>query len=48
MHADAVDDGESAGRVTTGGTGSILRAMLTDRRSRLPELTEDEAAAPST
>ncbi|RNM14017.1 pyridoxal phosphate-dependent decarboxylase family protein [Nocardioides pocheonensis] len=28
MHADAVDDGTPAGMVTSGGTGSILHAML--------------------
>src|SRR6186997_1653789 len=28
MHADAVTDGEPAGMTTTGGTGSILHAVL--------------------
>ena len=31
MHADAVDDGEPAGMVTSGGTGSILHAVLAYR-----------------
>jgi glutamate/tyrosine decarboxylase-like PLP-dependent enzyme len=31
LHADAVDDGEPAGLVTTGGTGSILHAVLAYR-----------------
>jgi sphinganine-1-phosphate aldolase len=31
FHADAVDDGEAVGLVTTGGTGSILHAILAMR-----------------
>ena len=31
MHASSVDDGEPAGMVTTGGTGSILHALLAYR-----------------
>src|SRR5689334_12283091 len=31
MHAEAVDDGEPAGMVTGGGTGSILHAVLAYR-----------------
>jgi len=31
LHADAVTDGEPAGLVTTGGTGSIIHAMLAYR-----------------
>jgi sphinganine-1-phosphate aldolase len=31
MHADAVEDGEPAGMVTSGGTGSILHAVLAYR-----------------
>ncbi|HQR28523.1 MAG TPA: aspartate aminotransferase family protein [Nocardioides sp.] len=31
MHASAVEDGEPAGMVTTGGTGSILHALLAYR-----------------
>ena len=31
MHADAVDDGDPAGMVTSGGTGSILHAVLAYR-----------------
>ena len=31
MHADAITDGEPAGLVTTGGTGSILHAVLAYR-----------------
>src|SRR5258705_7113077 len=31
MHADAVTDGEPAGMVTSGGTGSILHAVLAYR-----------------
>jgi sphinganine-1-phosphate aldolase len=31
MHADAVDDGEPVGMVTSGGTGSILHALLAYR-----------------
>ena len=31
MHADAVEDGEPVGMVTSGGTGSILQAMLAYR-----------------
>jgi glutamate/tyrosine decarboxylase-like PLP-dependent enzyme len=31
MHGDAIDDGEPAGMVTSGGTGSILHAVLAYR-----------------
>ncbi|NLV54064.1 MAG: aspartate aminotransferase family protein [Acidimicrobiales bacterium] len=31
LHADAVDDGEPVGLVTTGGTGSILHALIAYR-----------------
>ena len=31
MHADAVEDGDPAGMVTSGGTGSILHAVLAYR-----------------
>ena len=57
FHADAVTDGEPAGLVTTGGTGSILHAVLayrehgaTPRRQRPAQLREarDRATRPST
>ena len=47
LHADAITDGEPAGLVTSGGSGSILHAVLAyrecaqqDARHRPPELRE--------
>src|SRR5689334_1318510 len=37
MHADAMDDGDPAGMVTSGGTGSILHAVLAYREHARPE-----------
>ena len=37
MHADAIVDGEAVGMVTTGGTGSILHAMLAYREQARAE-----------
>ncbi len=54
MHAGSVDDGEPAGMVTSGGTGSILHAMLAyrdDARSRRgvtsPNIVKPETAHPA-
>ena len=54
MHADAVEDGEPVGMVTTGGTGSILHALLayredaTKRRGiQRPNLVKPETAHPA-
>jgi len=51
MHADAVDDGNPAGMVTSGGTGSILHAVLAyrehareNRGIRQPNLVKPETA----
>ena len=53
LHADAVTDGEPAGLVTSGGSGSILHAVLAYRewarnapRHRPPELREARDRAP--
>ena len=37
LHADAVTDGEPVGLVTTGGTGSILHAVLAYREHAAPD-----------
>jgi sphinganine-1-phosphate aldolase len=54
MHADHVSDGEPAGMVTGGGTGSILQAVLAYRRHaeetrgvRRPNLVKPETAHPA-
>ncbi len=54
MHAEAVDDGKPAGLVTTGGTGSILHAVLAyreharaTRNVRRPNLIKPETAHPA-
>lgn len=54
MHADAVTDGEPVGMVTSGGTGSILHAMLAyrdDARTRRgitsPNIVKPETAHPA-
>ena len=54
MHADAVTDGEPAGMVTTGGTGSILHALLAYREDaaqrrgiRTPNIVMPETAHPA-
>src|ERR1035441_7530184 len=54
LHADAVDDGEPAGLVSTGGTGSICHAMLAYRESaaqergvRRPNVIKPETAHPA-
>jgi glutamate/tyrosine decarboxylase-like PLP-dependent enzyme len=50
MHADAIDDGDPAGMVTSGGTGSILHAVLAYRehahRER-PNFVKPETAHPA-
>jgi sphinganine-1-phosphate aldolase len=54
MHADAVDDGDPAGMVTSGGTGSILHAVLAyreqardERGVTRPNLVKPETAHPA-
>jgi glutamate/tyrosine decarboxylase-like PLP-dependent enzyme len=54
MHADAIDDGEPAGLVTTGGTGSICHAVLAyrdyaarERGVTRPNLIKPETAHPA-
>jgi glutamate/tyrosine decarboxylase-like PLP-dependent enzyme len=50
MHADAVDDGDPAGMVTSGGTGSILHAVLAYRehaRRERPNFVKPETAHPA-
>jgi glutamate/tyrosine decarboxylase-like PLP-dependent enzyme len=54
MHAEAVDDGTPAGMVTSGGTGSILHAVLAYREHaakhrgiRHPNLVKPETAHPA-
>src|SRR4051812_14543133 len=58
MHADAITDGEPVGLVTTGGTGSILHAILAYRehaaergisveRGRIPNFVKPETAHPA-
>lgn len=54
LHADAVTDGEPAGMVTTGGTGSILHALLAyrehaekTRRITRPNFIKPETAHPA-
>lgn len=55
MHAEAVQDAEPAGMVTTGGTGSILHAVLayreharaTGRVTERPNLVKPETAHPA-
>ncbi|HZR81455.1 MAG TPA: pyridoxal-dependent decarboxylase [Candidatus Binatia bacterium] len=54
LHADAVRDGKPAGLVTTGGTGSILHAMLAyrerarqDRGIAQPNVLKPETAHPA-
>lgn len=54
MHAEAVDDGTPAGMVTSGGTGSILHAVLAyrdhatrHRGIRNPNLVKAETAHPA-
>src|SRR4051794_16853028 len=54
MHADAVTDGEPVGLVTTGGTGSILHAILAyrehaaaERGIRMPNFVKPETAHPA-
>ncbi len=50
LHADAVTDGEPAGIVTTGGTGSILHAMLAYRERAAQErgVTRPNSIKPET
>jgi glutamate/tyrosine decarboxylase-like PLP-dependent enzyme len=54
FHADVVDDGEPVGLVTTGGTGSILHAILAmrekaakDRRITRPNFIKPETGHPA-
>lgn len=50
MHADAVDDGDPAGMVTSGGTGSILHAVLAYReraQRERPNFVKPETAHPA-
>jgi sphinganine-1-phosphate aldolase len=50
MHADAVDDGDPSGMVTSGGTGSILHAVLAYRehaRRERPNFVKPETAHPA-
>ncbi|MCU1430843.1 MAG: Pyridoxal-dependent decarboxylase [Actinomycetia bacterium] len=54
LHADAIDDGEPVGLVTTGGTGSILHAMLAyrdharqTRNITAPNVIKPETAHPA-
>ncbi|MCU1352742.1 MAG: gadB 1 [Acidimicrobiales bacterium] len=54
FHADAVDDGEPVGLVTTGGTGSILHAVLAmrekaaaDRGVTRPNFVKPETGHPA-
>lgn len=54
MHADAVEDGEPVGLVTSGGTGSILQAMLSyrdharaTRGITTPNIVKPETAHPA-
>jgi sphinganine-1-phosphate aldolase len=54
MHADAIDDGDPAGMVTSGGTGSILHAVLAYREHareqrgvRRPNFVKPETAHPA-
>jgi sphinganine-1-phosphate aldolase len=54
MHADAVDDGDPAGMVTSGGTGSILHAVLAyreharaERGVTRPNFVKPETAHPA-
>lgn len=54
MHASAVEDGEPAGMMTTGGTGSILHALLAYRDDAAkrrgitrPNLVKPETAHPA-
>ena len=54
MHADAVSDGEPAGLVTTGGTGSIMHAVLAmrekaaqDRGVTRPNFVKPETGHPA-
>jgi glutamate/tyrosine decarboxylase-like PLP-dependent enzyme len=50
MHADAVDDGDPAGMVTGGGTGSILHAVLAYRehaKRERPNFVKPETAHPA-
>jgi sphinganine-1-phosphate aldolase len=50
MHADAIADGEPAGMVTSGGTGSILHAVLAYREhagAERPNLVKPETAHPA-
>jgi sphinganine-1-phosphate aldolase len=50
MHADAVDDGDPAGMVTSGGTGSILHAVLAYREQaqrERPNFVKPETAHPA-
>src|SRR5581483_1967584 len=53
LHADRITDGTPCGLVTTGGTGSILHAMLSYRdharqtgRTRTPNVIKPETAHP--
>ena len=54
LHADAIDDGEPVGMVTTGGTGSILHAVLAyrewaakERGVTRPNFVKPETAHPA-
>jgi sphinganine-1-phosphate aldolase len=50
MHADQVTDGEPVGMVTTGGTGSILHAVLSYReaaKKERPNFIKPETAHPA-
>ena len=50
MHADAIDEGDPAGMVTSGGTGSILHAVLAYRehaRRERPNFVKPETAHPA-
>ncbi|HYZ30629.1 MAG TPA: pyridoxal-dependent decarboxylase, partial [Thermoleophilaceae bacterium] len=54
MHADAVEDGEPVGMVTSGGTGSILHALLAyrdhareERGIERPNFVKPETAHPA-
>src|SRR5262245_55366876 len=53
LHGEAVDDGEAAGMVTTGGTGSILHSVLSYREEgrrrgiRRPNVIKPETAHPA-
>jgi glutamate/tyrosine decarboxylase-like PLP-dependent enzyme len=53
FHADAITDTEPAGLVTTGGTGSIIHAMLAYREQgaargvRMPNVVKPETAHPA-